>query len=422
MTLTKDQLIKTVLTRLGPKTSQKKANDLVDQLIDQIKGEGLTVSDQPQDDKKTGTDPMQPIVYVRRSQKAIATNYRGRGLCDYLGRTYFKTVVRDIAVSYFPETYRKKIETTIEQIETAYLYAMVLAPYLQHLKGTYRPSWHRGTLLSWFRRSVSSATRQWYFLNITVGESPSASKAIENAQAFLSIEDVDFLTLALPYLDNLSRSDGLKSVLAQGFYYPLAFAHIDEEYRQLTQFDALTKNRQKLRVMKKGTASYIRKGRTIYLLADRYCKDRIEGDWKDLRVESVDVLDYRLSHRKEGEKEGVHIEIQPEKIADLKAAVKTILQGGANPGHKVFRINNVIADFAKTHRYATGSSAQLFKLDDDLFKLLRGKIGTHYPQFKDQLRSVKGLYMPLVKPILNPFLTTTPVSNDTWRSIWSPYR
>ena len=178
-------------------------------------------------------------------------------------------------------------------------------------------------------------------------------------------------------------------------------------------------------MMKKGTASYIRKGRDIYILASRHCQKRVEGPaWIDLRVTPVNVMEYRLSFKTDGQKEGVHIEILPEQLATLKAQVKTVLVSSKmTSDKKIYVINKTIMDFAKRHKYAAGAKNQLFDLDKDIYRLIRVKIGTHYPQFKEQLWTVKGhLYTKLVLPMTNPFLSPETVSEETWMSLWSPYR
>ena len=369
--------------------------------------------------------PVPTIFHVRRAQKAISDNFRGESLSRYLDMTSIRGMSGELGRLYFPTTYKKNFDRTMAQVEEIYRAALVLAPYLQRLRGTYRPSWNKGTLLSWFRRSVSSATQQFFFCHIPIEEAPSHEKAVENAQALLGIADTAFLRETFSFLDNLSRSDGMKSKLAQLFYYPMAFAHIDQDYRETTRFDAIPRDRNVLRVMKKGTASYLRKGRDIYMVASRHCKQRIDGPtWIDLRETSVDVMEYRIKFQKAGEKEGVRIEIQPGHLDFLKAQVKAVLVSSKmSPEKKVYVINKTMVDFAKRHRYAAGSREQLNDLDKALYRLIKSKLGTHYPQFKEQLWSVKGhMHTKLVLPMVNPFLSPETVSDNTWMSLWSPYR
>lgn len=367
--------------------------------------------------------PIRNVVYVRRSQKAIATNYRGKDLGRYLNSDTFRNMAQELGEKYFPATYRKNLTVTMGHVEETYRPALVLFPYIQKMRGIYRPSWNKGTFLSWFRRGVSSATHQFYFSHRTLPDAPDPAQAIENARVYLGIEDVDFLGEVLPVLDNLARSGGRKEALAQAVYFPLAFAHIDQEYRETTRFDAIPRDRAILRAKGEGTASYIRKGRDIYILASKDCKKRIEGSWIDLRKEPAHVLDYRLIFQASGQKEGVNIEILPERIEDLIASVKAVLDGGRTDDEKIYRVNYRISRFSEAHRYATGSGKQLYSIDNRIYKLVRKTMGTHYPQFKKKLWSARGkLYPRLVLPVTSPFLDPETVSEETWMALWNPYR
>ncbi len=367
--------------------------------------------------------PIPNLVHVRRAQKAISTNYRGKDLSRYLDMPTFVAMARELGKTYFPATYRKNLTLTMAQVEEVYRIALVLFPYIQKMRGVYRPSWHRGTFLSWFRRGVSSATHQFYFQHFTHQDATDPAQAAENARVYLGIEDADFLGAILPVLDNVAHSGGRKAALAQAVYFPLAFAHIDQGYRETTRFDAIPRDRAILRAKGEGTASYIRKGRDVYILASKDCAARIGGIWVDLRDETAQVLDYRLAFQSSGQKEGVNIDLVPDRIDDLIAAVKAVLAGTRTDDQKIYRINNVISRFAKTHQYASGSGRQLYSADSRIYRLVRKEMGTHYPQFKKKLWSVRGdLYTRLVLPITNPFLEPETVSDNTWMSLWNSYR
>lgn len=364
------------------------------------------------------------IMAVRRGQAALA-KLPGGGIQRYIERETWKAAAQRLAEHYFPRSLKQGNTAAIEITAELYLSALALYPLQFRLKGTYRPDWTRGTLLSWFRRSMGEATRQWWTGTIELTEAPTVEQAADNAARYLQVNDPEWITPALTYLHHASLLEGRVGALARLIYYPVAYAHIDAEWRKQTAFDALPHRRRILRTLHEGTVGYVRRGQTIWLVADRYAREKLPTvEWIDLREKTIDILDYRLSWTKDNGDQGVHIELLPSVLDKFRARAEVILvDGKAKPPYRLHQLNKATADFAALHQYATGAGRQLWDLDRHLFRQVREILMPSYPDAAQRFTSPNGkLYTAPVKPIPNLYLDPGTVSEATWRATFNPYR
>ena len=361
---------------------------------------------------------------VRRAHAIVGSGSVLRNVRDYTNRETWYKVAEDLAQQYFPRSLKAENTQVMEMVTWLYLYALVLYPRQYRLKGIYKPDWTRGTLLSWFRRSAGPHTRQWWATQVRLDEPAGIEQAVSNGQAYLGIEDNDWLSEVMTFLSDQAAENGRRGDLARLIYWPVALAHVDAGWRERTQYDALPQRRKVMRTQKQGTMGYVRRGREIWMLADRYAQQKLaELDWINLREGSLDVLDYRVSWAESKTGQGIHIQLQPGVADTLAARVKVILNGGGTAPYQLHRLNQVIEDFAHLHRYATGAGRQLWALDRWIFQQVRRTLMPHYPDAGKRLTWLRGkLYNHLVFPQLNPFLDPQKVSEGQWQALFSPYR
>ena len=250
-------------------------------------------------------------------------------------------------------------------------------------------------------------------------------KIADNAGEYLQITDIDWLSGMADFIWPLCQEDNLKADLARKILYPVYWPDIDNFYREEYSFDALPRERKILRVNRQGTISYIRRQEKIWVIADRYAKDRIERsghELTDIRKTSVNVWDYKLKYQKEGQKEGVDIKIHQEIIDRLVAEVKSVFWSNHPPARKLFQINGLLMNFSTNHQHATGAGKQLFDLDKKIFRMVREKIMPGYPAAREKFWSVKGkLNMALMKPIVGPFCDPKQLDEKIWKQFYNPY-
>lgn len=385
----------------------------------------LTPRHQPFTDPDTGEREL-PVYAVRRGQARLGRDPVVRNLTDYAQRETWQQMAEALTQQYFPRSVRDDNTATLAAVQQLYLYALIFYPRQFRLKGTYRPDWTRATLLSWFRRSVRPATRQWWAVTLEIDEPTTVEQSLTNAIQRLRLRGADdWLTEALTDLDDQAQDETRRGELARLIYLPVALSHLDEQWRERTGFDAPPKQREILRVRKQGTAGYVRRGRTVWLVADRYVRERLDDlPWVDLREGTLEVWDYRLSWQQDERGEGIHIEIQPEVIEVLRARLKSLLNNTKTPPqHVLHQINSLLERFIAQHRWATGAGRQLFDLDRWLYQQVRGILMPRYSEAGKRLTYLKNrLSTPLVLPRPNLFLDPQVVSEEAWRLTFNPYR
>lgn len=376
----------------------------------------------------TGTNPIASnIDYVRRAQRVISSSPAVRDVGIYFDRPTFLEVANLIGKKYWPKTFRQNLYIGMEQIIDLYRCALILYPvYQTKLPGTYRANWTRGALLSWFRRSVGHNSRQWYFAYHRYDEQIDLEQSIRNARDICRIRDETWVHEWITWLHDMSLTEGLKSTLAQQIYLPLAFSHRDTEMRSICDYAASPTQRSKNRAKKFGSLGYLRKGRDVWMLSDRYMEATLKGKFAfvDLRKTISEVVDYTIIYvekqQREG-KSGLQIKIKMEVINDAIAEVKAILDTTATPQYKLIKINRVLADFGVTHQYATGSGSELWDLDKRVRRMVMDHIQPIWPDAKQKFYSIiNRIYKDLVFPLHNPFFSD--ISEEVWLAIWSPWR
>jgi len=377
--------------------------------------------------RPTSAGPWLSLAQVRQAQAELAAAPRIRRIDRYTSRDTWHEVASVLTGHYFPIGVQKE-NVAMDWVTQLYRYALVFYPLHYRLPGTYRPSWSRGALLSWLRRSIGPITRQWYAGVLSLEEPPVITTAVQNASERLQIVNGDaWLSEACEFLDDHSQAATRRGDLARLIYLPIAYAHRDADWQKLTRFDAKPHQRRVLRATGQGSVGYLRRGREIILVADRQAAERLNDvDWVDLREGWLDVWDYRIrwtadpSGQRAG---GVQIELRPEVIRHLEADAKSLLHEAGQPHYRLHRLNRRLAGFVETHRYASGAGRQLFEIDAKVKHWVRQTLSANDPDAKHQVFTLHTrLVRRLVLPVANPFLDPHRLAVPAWQAMFNPYR
>lgn len=205
-----------------------------------------------------GAGLAQCLTHVRQAQAALACSPRVRDLPRYAERSTWSTVATALTEHYFRLSVAKDNDFTLDAVQRLYRYALAFYPLHYRLPGTYRPTWTRGAVLSWLRRSIGPVTRQWYAAAASIEEPPAVAQALGNAVERLLIVDADtWLSETLQFLDDHSLAPTRRGDLARLIYLPIAYAHLDAAWRERTAYDAKPHQRRVLRASGRGSVGYL---------------------------------------------------------------------------------------------------------------------------------------------------------------------
>ncbi|HQU17202.1 MAG TPA: hypothetical protein PLO69_14040 [Gammaproteobacteria bacterium] len=362
---------------------------------------------------------LQPL---QRTQRTLAMGVHKLDPAEVLARETWRLAAAYLTQRWFPRSADLAIG---ELIHRGYLHAVWWYPILQQrCYGTYRPSWYRGTLLTWFRRSASQATGQWWYAMQRIDGAADPEAAIRHARGLPGAGNAAWIGDSVAFLAGLAATGGLKSVIAEYIVDLLAFRDRDEAFQKAFDYRALPHQRRVLRAAKRGTVSYLRHGRIIHLLADahRVARDDSGRCWTDLREASVPVLDYciRASRADKDTTWRVGAALQEEVLTMARAAIKAIVTSSRPAPARLQELRRFLYAFEATHRYATGARQQFIELSryaaSQSKRRLKAQLGQGIDKTLPRLRVTNALIMP--KP--NPFLE--PQQRDDWERIFLPRR
>lgn len=362
---------------------------------------------------------LQPL---QRTQRTLAMGVHSLDPAEVLARETWRLAASHLTQRWFP----RSVDLAIgELIHTGYLHALWWYPILQQrCYGTYRPSWYRGTLLTWFRRSASRATGQWWYATQRIDAVATPEAAIRHARGLPGAGNPAWIGDSLTFLADLAATGGLKSEIAQYIVELLAFRDRDEAFQKAFDYRALPHQRRALRAAKRGTVSYLRHGPIIHLLADAH---RVGWDdsglgWLDLREASVPVLDYRIRAART-DQDGrwrVGAALQEDVLALARASIKAIVTGNRPAPARLRELRRFLYAFEATHRYATGARKQFVELSryaaSQSKRRLKPQLGQGIDKMLPRLRVTNVLIMPK----RNPFLESQ--QREDWERLFLPRR
>lgn len=367
------------------------------------------------------SDPLwlQPL---QRTQRSLAMGVHRLDPCEVLARDTWGLAADHLTRRWFPRSVDLAIA---ELIQTCYLHALWWFPILQQrCHGTYRPTWHRGTLLTWFRRSASMATQQWFYAPYRIEPEATFEAAVAQASALPGAGDPEWVEESLRFLADLAATGSLKSRIAQYLLETLAFLDNDRAFEVSLGYRARPSERRVLRAAKRGTASYLRYGRDIHVLCDAHRAARSEEGaiWTDLREGAVPVLDYVIRALPGGEKGAwrLAVELQSGVLAEARASIKAIVTGPQKAQFRLQQLRRFLYAFEATHRYAPGARHQFIELSkyaaSQSKRHLKAQLGSGTDSTIPRIRVTNTLIIP--RP--NPFLEPAPL--EEWERWFSPRR
>jgi len=347
-------------------------------------------------------------------------------LQELLQRKTWDEVSQILAAQFFPLALRKKqiiqISESAEIIKSAFLFF----PLQYKIKGHVAPDFSTQTLLCWMRRVTAPQTKQFYFSEYEIDEDTDPKQALDNLKNEMNISDssAEAVSDLFNMLDEISGTDVMRAELARLVYLPWAFAHIDQSWNEQVEFGAYPSRRKIMREMKKGTVSYARVGRHIFMFGDHYAAKRqdTQNGWVDVR-DSKPILfnDFHAQWKAEGQKQGFNIRINFQHVKTLEAQAKVILKSKSNPTRKAMLLNDQARKIRTRYSYTSGTSSQLFDLDKKLSKLFRKHLQANNPNLK--YAGCRPNYeRKLLIPKPNPFANVDSVSVDFWKAMFSPWR
>lgn len=215
------------------------------------------------------------IQRVRRTQAALA---KARSVCsgDYLDRLDWQNVATYLTGLYFPKS--KKNSIRFEEYSKLFRAALLLYPLQWKLKGTYKPDYHIGTVLSFFRRVCNIHTKQRYLHHFCIREPFKRDIVRCNLQTRLKVTLCKEIEEALEIAESFLQTDGIKYNLASLIFSPVAFCHLDDYHNQLWSFTARAEARRRFRATGQGTVSYLRNLADIEEFAQYLLPERHEND------------------------------------------------------------------------------------------------------------------------------------------------
>jgi hypothetical protein len=133
--------------------------------------------------------------------------------CEVLARETWRLAADHLTRRWFP----RSVDLAIgELIRECYLHVLWWYPILQQrCHGTYRPTWYRGTYLTWFRRSASQATRQWFHATPHIETAATPDAVLAQACLLPGAGDPGWVEESLAFLAALAATGSLKSTISQ---------------------------------------------------------------------------------------------------------------------------------------------------------------------------------------------------------------
>jgi hypothetical protein len=331
---------------------------------------------------------------VRRSQANIATYLHfGTGdLEKYLERDSFLILSKKLANHYF---HRSKGLAIHEQVKDIYLAHLIMAPILQRLPLSFKYDWHRGHLLSWFRRGANGRIRRFHFASRIITRSYKPDDLYVGLEQ-LGIHDAVFSEFLLDIYRRHAGGTALKDHLAHQLFDPILLAGVKEGYE-------------------------LRFGNCLYRLE----KSPFEGS-SDLRISWEQVLEFEINS--EEHQGGRHLDIllTDDTVAKFRSSIKGIFELSSTPQYKAKLIDNCIRDFVEHARWARSAKPQIEELQRWLRDKLRRLSGTR-PECKHLGNLLLNLWLQRVDyqlylKALNFFLNPKTISEKTYLTFFSPYR
>ena len=360
---------------------------------------------------------------VQRTQRTLAMGVHKLDPREVLVRETWRLAAEHLTDRWFP---RSKHLAIRELIFECYLQALWWFPILQQrCHGTYRPTWYRGTLLSWFRRSASMATGQWFYAAYRIETAATSEAALAQAVCLPGAGDQGWMEESLGFLGGLAASGYLKSRIAQYILDVLAFMDYDRAFDERFEYRAMPSQRRVLRAAKKGTAGYLRQGQDIHILCDpcRMAHQNCDLTWIDLREGSVPILDYAIRARPTEKKGGyrVAVELQDRVMAEARATLKAIVSGNHKPAAKLHELRLFMNAFEASHRYANGARQQFIDISryaaSQFKRHVKGQLASSGKE--DQTPRIR-VTNTLIIPGPNGFLEPAPL--EEWERWFSPRR
>lgn len=361
---------------------------------------------------------LQPI---QRTQRTLAMGVHTLDPDEVLARETWRLAAEHLTRRWFPRSQNLAIGELIRQ---SYLHALWWYPILQQrCLGTCLPTWHTGTVLTWFRRAASRATGQWFFASGSIETEAAPEAAFQEAAALPGVGNQAWVEASLGLLAQLAATGSRKSVIPRYILESLAFRDTDREFDAQFECRAPARRRRILRVNKQGTSSYLRCGRTAYLLADEHLAARADDvAWVDLREAAVPFGDCLIGARKDDKAANYRLEIwlQERVIKEARNEIKAIATGRGPAPSRLHALRRFLCAFEAQHRYAPGAWRQL----NEISKYAKGQSKRHIkPQLgPDQDKSLPAIRTTntLIIPRPNPFLESA--SLEEWERWFSPYR
>ena len=361
---------------------------------------------------------LQPL---QRTQRTLAMGVHNLDPNEVLLRETWQLAADYLTQRWFPRSNDLAIG---ELIRECYLHALWWYPILQQrYPGTYRPSWFTGSLLSWFRRSASKTTGQWFYATFCIEAAPTIEAAKQQGRLLPGAGNAAWVDDSLGFLAQLAATGKRKSVMARYILELVAFLDWDRMFNEAWECRARPSRRRVLRTARQGTVSYLRHGRIIHLLADSHrVKQSGEYAWIDLREEAVPVLDYLIGTVQvdKTDRERLLIQLQCRVVAEARANIKAIVTGKRSAPARLHELRRFLYKFEAQHRFTPGAWGQFV----DLSRYAASQAKRH---IKAQLASGSDMSIPrirvtntLIIPGTNPFLKATPL--DEWERWFSPYR
>lgn len=363
------------------------------------------------------------IALVRRTQKAIARDFLLRELAKFPARDAFQSVATSVTHHYFPRALARENTDNIEDLIELYAHAFVLAPLTYRLTGAYRPDWNTGTILSWFRRCITTNTNQmkWSVFPVEISYDPeSIFSALEVAG---KLRDQTFMKTVGEIFANLTLSGGRKSSVARLFIDPFLGHAVDADVQARFNVRSHGATRTKLRARKAPVGSYLRLGSTGILLADSDSAKAADWPhaWHDIRDKSIQFGDYIIQWL-EKEKH-LRIRLDDAAIRASLSEIKRTMSAAPTTYLKYRGALRISGRFLEQHRFATGSLRALQEYEREVARMVRRHVTATAKNLEVPAGRVQ-LYEKLVLPITNPFRETNreKLSDNTWISFWNPYR
>lgn len=361
---------------------------------------------------------LQPI---QRTQRTLSMGVHNLDPDEVLARKTWRLAAEHLAQRWFPRSQNLAIGDLVRE---SYLHALFWYPILQQrCLGTCLPTWHTGTVLTWLRRAASRTSEQWFYVSDSIETEATAEAALQEAVSLPGVGKRAWVEKSIGLLAQQAVTGGRKSVIPQYILETLAFRDVDLEFDARFECRAPARRRRILRTSKKGTCSYLRCGKTAYLLANQHLVSRANNAlWIDLRDDVASLGTYLIGAKKDKKSGKFRLEIwlDGSVMEQARAEVKALATGRGPASHRMKALRRFLYAFEAQHHYAPGAWRQLNEIS-------RYAIGQSKRHIKTQLGPDQDKSLPsirttntLIIPRPNPFLAPAPL--EEWERWFSPYR